>query len=130
MRLRFVHVTAEGLGPYLSSLRALERGIRYPIADGADHFTIDHGEAYHPFFSRLGEAHFLLALRGDEVVGSVAGVLRAVRAGEREVQALYLCDLKLAAQERGQGVARRLLQRGLFEIARHPRARNPLCQRE
>ncbi len=121
--MKFVHVTSDGLGPYLKSLRALEGGIRYPIADGADFFTIDHGPAYHPFFSQLGEAHFLLALQGDEVVGSIAGVLRPIDAGGRSVAALYLCDLKVAATLRGQGLARRMLQRGLLEILKHPRGR-------
>ncbi len=118
-----MHVLAEGLGPYREGLRALEASIRYPIADGADHFTIDHGAAYHPFFSNLGEAHFLLALSGDELVGSIVGVLRKVEVGAESVQALYLCDLKIDARFRGQGVARRMLQRGLWEIAKHPTAR-------
>jgi hypothetical protein len=123
MRLRFVHVTAAEIGPFVTSLRSLEASISYPIADGADAFTIDHGPEYHPFFSRLGEAHFLLALRGDDVVGSIAGVLRTVSVGAREIPSLYLCDLKLAAELRGRGTARRMLQRGLLEILRHPQGR-------
>lgn len=107
----------------MASLRALEAGIRYPIADGADHFTIDHGPAYHPFFSRLGEAHFLLAVEGGQVVGSIAGVLRPVAGGARSVPALYLCDLKLAASFRGKGLARRMLQRGVIEILKNPLGR-------
>lgn len=122
-KLRFVHVTAAELAPFVASLRELEGSISYPIADGADAFTIDHGPAYHPFFSRLGDAHFLLALRGDEVVGSIAGVLRTVSAGGRAIPSLYLCDLKLAAPLRGRGMARRMLQRGLLEIVKHPQAR-------
>src|SRR5207248_8774995 len=59
---RIIRVLAAQLGPYAASLRALEEPIRYPIADGADSFRIDHGADYHAFFSRLGEAHFLLAL--------------------------------------------------------------------
>lgn len=123
MSLRFVHVTATQIGPFVASLRSLEASISYPIADGADAFTIDHGPEYHPFFSRLGEAHFLLALRGNDVVGSIAGVLRTVSVGGREISSLYLCDLKLAAELRGRGAARRMLQVGLLEIAKHPRAR-------
>ncbi|MFV8754312.1 GNAT family N-acetyltransferase [Nannocystaceae bacterium ST9] len=121
--MRFVHVTAPELRPYVASLRALEASIQYPIADGADSFTIDHGPDYHPFFSRLGEAHFLLALEGDEVVGSIAAVLRNVSVGDRAIASIYLCDLKLAAALRGRGVARRMLRRGLIEIAKHPRGR-------
>ena len=118
-----MHVTPEQLGPWLPSMRALESGIWYPIADGADRFTIDHGPTYHPFFSGLGEAHFLLAVEGDRVVGSIAGILRPVVAGAREVLAIYLCDLKLESRLRGQGVARRMLQRGIVEILKHPRGR-------
>jgi hypothetical protein len=123
VKLRFVHVTAAEIGPFAGSLRELEASIQYPIADGADAFTIDHGPDYHPFFSRLGEAHFLLALRGDEVVGSIAGVLRTVSAGDRTIPSLYLCDLKLAVELRGGGTARRMLRRGLLEIAKHPQGR-------
>jgi hypothetical protein len=118
-----VHVTAAQIGPFVASLRELEANIHYPIADGADSFTIDHGREYHPFFSRLGEAHFLLALRGDDVVGSIAAVLRTVSVGDRAMLSLYLCDFKLAADLRGRGVSRRMLQRGLLEIVKDPRAR-------
>jgi hypothetical protein len=123
VNLRFVHVTAADILPFVVSLRELEANIHYPIADGADSFTIDHGPEYHPFFSRLGEAHFLLALRGDHVVGSIAGVLRTVSAGGRTIPSLYLCDFKLAAELRGRGAARRMLQRGLLEIVKDPRGR-------
>lgn len=71
----------------------------------------------------MGEAHFLMAVEKDEVVGSITGVLRPVFAAGREVPALYICDLKVAARLRGKGVARRLLQRGLVEILKHPRGR-------
>lgn len=121
--LRFVVAEGAGVAPYAPGLRRLEESIRYPIADGADHFFIDHGEHYHPFFSTMGQAYFLLALRGDEVVGSVAGVVRGVRAAGREVRALYLCDLKVAAAERGRGLARRMLQKGLGELLRRPELR-------
>jgi hypothetical protein len=123
LNLRFVHVTAAEIGPFVASLRELEGSIEYPIADGADAFTIEHGPVNHRFFSRLGEAHFLLALRGSDVVGSIAGVLRTVSVGGREIPSLYLCDLKLAAELRGRGTARRMLQRGLLEIAKHPQGR-------
>ena len=121
--LRFVVTEGAGVVPYAPSLRRLEESIRYPIADGADHFFIDHGEHYHPFFSTMGHAHFLLALRGDEVVGSVAGVVRDVRVAGREVRALYICDLKVAAGERGRGLARRMLQHGLGQLLRRPALR-------
>ncbi|HYH99068.1 GNAT family N-acetyltransferase [Hyalangium sp.] len=117
-RIRFVVTDANGIAPYVPELRRLEQSILYPIADGADHFFIDHGSEYHPFFSSLGEARFLLALRGDRVIGSIAGVMRPVPVSGRELRALYLCDLKVAAEERGQGLSRRLIQTGLGEVIR------------
>lgn len=121
--LRFLVTTDSAVVPFAPSLRRLEQSIRYPIADGADHFFIDHGEHYHPFFSRMGRAYFLLALRGEEVVGSVVGVVRRVQAAGREVQGLYVGDLKVARSERGNGLARRMLQRGLGELLRRPELR-------
>jgi hypothetical protein len=125
--LRFVHVTAAEIHPFVAGLRELEANIHYPIADGADSFTIDHGPDYHPFFTALGgglgEAHFLLALRGEQVVGSIGAVLRTVSAGGRTIPSLYLCDFKLVAELRGTGVTRRMLQRGLLEIVKHPLGR-------
>ncbi len=121
--LRFVVAEGAGVVPYAPGLRRLEESIRYPIADGADHFFIDHGEHYHPFFSTMGRAYFLLALRGDDVVGSVAGVVRDVRVAGRALRTLYICDLKVAAEERGRGLARRMLQTGLGELLRRPELR-------
>ncbi len=121
--MRFVLTNSSGIGPYVPELRRLEQSIRYPISDGADHFFIDHGAEYHPFFSNLGDARFLLALRGERVIGSIAGVLRPVSAAGREVRALYLCDLKVAAEERGQGLSRRLIQVGLGHVIRDPDGR-------
>lgn len=114
--VRFVLTDAGGIAPYVPELRRLEKSILYPIGDGADHFFIDHGPEYHPFFSGLGEARFLLALRGERVIGSIAGVMREVSVSGRTFRALYLCDLKVAAEERGQGLSRRLIQTGLGRV--------------
>jgi len=109
MTLRFVHARADELGPYVAGLRALEADIEYPIADGADRFRIDHGERYHPFFSEMGEAHFIVALDGERVVGTVAGVLRPACIRGRITRALYAADMKVAASHRGGGVSRKML---------------------
>ncbi|GHG62633.1 hypothetical protein GCM10012319_01450 [Comamonas sp. KCTC 72670] len=114
--VRFVMARPDTLGPYVDRLRQLEQGIHYPLADGADHFFIDHGPAYHPFFSSMGEAYFLLVLRGDTLLGSVTGVARTVARGARTVDALYLCDLKLAKEARGAGLSTRLLLEGLKHL--------------
>ena len=87
------------------AMRALEESIRYPIADGADHFFIDHGPRYHPFFSNLGEAFFLLALDGERCAGAAVGVRRVVDWCGRAVVSFYACDLKVAApMHRGSGL--------------------------
>ncbi len=114
--VRFVVARPETLGPYVERLRLLEQGIHYPLADGADHFFIDHGPEYHPFFSSMGEAYFLLALRGDALLGSVTGVARTVSHGARKRHALYICDLKLAKHARGSGLSTRLLLQGLKHL--------------
>ena len=118
MRVRLVHVPAQELAPYQEGLRRLEAGIQYPIGDGADHFWIDHGPRYADFFSGLGEAHFLLALDGEEVVGSFAAVGRFAEGAGRRVAALYGADLKIAPAHRGGALARRFVCRGLVEVFR------------
>lgn len=108
MKDRLLLTDASGLRPFARSLAALEREITYPIADGRDRFFIDHGERYSDFFTTLGDARFLLALSGDEVVGCVVGVFREARLGDRVLRAAYLCDLKVSARRRGTGLARRM----------------------
>lgn len=121
--VRFVVARPDSLGPYVERLRQLEQGILYPLADGADHFFIDHGPEYHPFFSSMGDAYFLLALRGDELLGSVTGVARRVFRGSRALDALYICDLKVAQPARGTGLSRRLIFEGLTHLFRIPALR-------
>ncbi|MFN7135580.1 MAG: GNAT family N-acetyltransferase, partial [Myxococcales bacterium] len=106
--------------PFAGGLRRLERNIVYPIADGAEHFFIDHGEDYAAFFRALGTAHFLLAHIGDELVGTFCGVERPVRIGEETLPAAYLCDLKLAHGSRGRGIPRRMGLRALQELLTDP----------
>ena len=111
--LELVLCDAAGLARYAPSLRALEREVTYPLDDGRDRFFIDHGERYHPFFSGLGDARFLLAAEGDRVLGSVAGVFRESREGGRAVPSVYLCDLKVHPSQRGTGLARTMAARAL-----------------
>lgn len=118
MTVRLVHFAAHELAPYEEGLRRLEADIRYPIGDGADHFRIDHGPRYTDFFSGLGEAHFLLALAGDEVVGTCAVVGRFAEAGGKRVATLYIADMKIAPAHRGGALARRYMYRGFVEVFR------------
>lgn len=111
--LRIVLTGAAGVTPYVAGLRRLEQQITYPIADGADHFWIDHGPSYTPFFTELGEAWFAIVLDGDEVAGNGVGILRKARALGKELVAGYGCDYKIAPTHRGTGLGRKL---GLFGL--------------
>lgn len=114
MRLTYPILEPAALGPHIKGLRAVERGILYPIADGADSFAIDHGPEYHPFFSELGDrARFMVVLDGDEVVGSAAGVWRDARMEAHTIHTLYMGDLKLAPAARGRGVPARMYWQAL-----------------
>jgi hypothetical protein len=122
--VRFAFVIPSELAPYVEGLRAIERATEYPIGDGADAFTIDHGEAYHPFFSALGhDPCFLLALDGDRVVGGVVGMYRDVRIRGRMVKAVYGADWKLAPEHRGLGVARQMVTWGMGRVFSDPAMR-------
>lgn len=121
MSLELRHVEAHALAPYVDDLRALERDVSYPIDDGSDRFVLSHGEAYHPFFSAMGEAHFVIALEQGRVVGCIAAVRKRVRAATGDVDAVYLGDLKVAPAWRGSGVPARMLFFALKVWARSPR---------
>jgi hypothetical protein len=121
-RLRFEMLSADEIGPLVPQLRALERLTTYPIEGGADRFYIDHGDDYHPFFSCMGEALFLVVFRGERVIGVGAGVGRdAVGRGGRSIRVGYVADLKLLPEERGRGVARRFFFHSLRRLITTPR---------
>lgn|GEM_PF-718999 len=121
MTPRFLFLRASEVGPYVEGMRAIERATEYPIADGADGFTIDHGAAYTPFFTGLGrDARFIVALEGDRVVGCVAGVARDVRVLGRDTYALYGADWKIARDRRGTGLSRRMMFWGFSLMFRQP----------
>ncbi len=121
MSLRFLFLPATEIGPYAEGLRAIERVQEYPIADGADAFTIDHGDDHGAFFTRLGnDARFVLALDGDRVLGGVAGVVRNVRVAGRMVTAIYGADWKIARELRGGRASRQMMAWAFSLIWRHP----------
>lgn len=121
MTLRVLHLSPGALGPWAARLGALERDISYPIDDGRDRFVLDHGLAYHPFFSGQGDAHFLLAVDEDALVGCIVGVRKPIETPTGPVESVYLADLKVATPWRGRGVPARLLTSALGLWARSPR---------
>ncbi|HEY2744577.1 MAG TPA: GNAT family N-acetyltransferase [Polyangia bacterium] len=114
MSVRIEVVTADGLRPYLAQLQELEAEIKYPIGDGSDHFTIDHGPEYHAFFAGLGAPMFMIAVDGDELVGIFAGIERSARSAGAVVKTVYGADFKLAARVRGSGLSRRMIWKGFL----------------
>lgn len=117
MSLRTVRCDAASLAPWVPQLRALEAAIEYPLDDGNDRFTLDHGQSYHGFFSAMGESHFGLTLDAGRVVASLAAVeKRVVLTGHPPVRALYLGDFKAAPTHRGGVGTRPLVARALREL--------------
>lgn len=122
MKLHTRIVGAAALGPYVAGLRRLEADISYPIEDGRRRFSIDHGPDYHPFFSEMGEASFLVATSADgAVAGCLACVAKPARVGARALATAYLADLKIDPALRGRGVGRSLLTRALGHAFAAPR---------
>ena len=114
MSVRIEVVGPDGLRPYLADLRRLEAAIKYPIGDGSDHFTIDHGDTYDAFFSGLGAAMFMIAVDGDELVGVFAGIERTARCDGATVKTVYGADFKLAERVRGGSLSRRMIWKGFL----------------
>ena len=88
-------------------IAAIEKAVTYPLGD--DFFHIDHGPDYFAFFRRMGRLAYLVAERGDEVLGMLAAVRRELP-GEAGGPAWYVGDLKVADRGRGLFLARRLLR--------------------
>ena len=72
-----------------------------------------HGERYATFFERMGDAHFLLALDGDEVVGTFAGVGKWAESAGRRIPTVYGADWKIAPAWRGGRLAPKFLTTGI-----------------
>jgi hypothetical protein len=111
MTVRLMHLVGAQIDAFQRGMSALEDGIEYPIIDDA--FTISHGDHYNAFFAGLGEPHYIVAHDDGHVVGSLCAVARSVRYDGRALNAIYLCDFKVAKRYRGGGLTRRMLRRCL-----------------
>lgn len=105
--MELLHLRPDELAPYAPGLCALEAAIRYPVGED-DHFAIDHGADYHPFFSEMGDAHFMVGVDGDRVFASLAGVFRAATIGPRRISTVYLGDFKIDREYRGRQLGRKM----------------------
>lgn len=106
----------------VAALRALEASITYPLDDGQDAFTLDHGAAYHSFFSEQGAAYFLCAFDGlrGPLVGSGVGIFKPASLDGVSFPTVYLCDVKVAAAHRGRGISHRIHGEALARAAITP----------
>ena len=116
-----LHLTPSQLAPWAPKLAALEREVPYPVDICSERFVLRHGPQYHEFFSSMGDAHFLLAVHGDELIGCIVAVLKPVRTPGGDVPAVYFGDLKVADAWRGRLVPARLMFTAVSEWARSPR---------
>ncbi len=101
--------------PYIDDLHELEQHMVYPV-DESDNFIISHGSHYHPFFSDLGAAKFLLLKEKSKVQGILAGVWRTIDIQQQQARALYLGDLKLAPHLRGKNLVVNMIWHGIKQL--------------
>ena len=110
MKLQYHIVDENGIAPYISELRSIEKKIEYPLDDGNNDFFIDHGEQYSPFFTQQGhKTRFLIIKNGNEVIGSVAAVWKKIFTKKKFYNCLYASDLKLKLDYRSKGVVKNFL---------------------
>ncbi|MBN9417654.1 MAG: N-acetyltransferase [Candidatus Eremiobacteraeota bacterium] len=82
------------------ALLEFERQFTYPLGAN-DSFSISHGPDYVTFFQAIGEATVLVIEEEGRVLGTLAAVVRELRAPGGEVQRVaYLADLKLGREVR------------------------------
>lgn len=113
------------LDPWREALHALEASISYPLDDqGHQRFTIDHGADYEGFFSRRGDARFLIASDDEAgLLGTMAGCWHKAQLGDRALKALYLGDLKLSPSARGQRLVHKMAAYALYSLFTQRRLR-------
>lgn len=71
-----------------------EESFRYPLGNSGS-FSISHGDDYGRFFRAMGKSRLYLACHQGEIVGSLAMVQRPLNFNGRNVNSLYIGDLKI-----------------------------------
>ena len=112
--INFEIVTAEQLMRYPKPLEEIEASITYPIDNGNDYFTINHGNNYAAFFANMGTARFLITKSNTQAIGIMAGVWKNTLYNNKAVTSLYLADKKLKPEFRGQNITVRMINHALW----------------
>lgn len=92
------------------ALEEFEAEFSYPL--GADEsFRISHGEDYSLFYRAMGPSRTFVAMRENEVLGTVSASLRTVRitANEDPLRIMYIGDLKVKSSAKASRAAYLLL---------------------
>lgn len=96
-----LHYLRQAPPPHLArALLEFEGQFTYPLGAN-DSFSISHGPDYVTFFQAIGEATVLVIEEEGRVLGTLAAVVRDLRAPDGQVQKVaYLADLKLGREVR------------------------------
>ncbi len=112
--MRLVLLNPSSTPALAGALAHFEAGFTYPLG-ATQRFGVRHGSDYSLFFRAMGQAHCIVALDGEHVLGTIAIVLRDIVAPDGQIRvAAYLGDLKITPAARGGRV--------LIQLARHAAA--------
>ncbi|MBI3632563.1 MAG: hypothetical protein HY225_03885 [Candidatus Vogelbacteria bacterium] len=98
---------------YQQSLEDLEKEFSYPLSGGRS-FKISHGSDYKAFFDQMGEAQFILAHDGNDLVAVMTATYKDIMIGGEVRKALYLADLKVRSSHRGKILGLRMYWRSFL----------------
>jgi hypothetical protein len=109
MKYEFKILDKEQIKIYVSQFREIEKYIEYPLEDGENTFTIDHGLDYHTFFSQQGhKSRFIAIKNNDRVIGTLAVVWKTIQIIDKNYTAIYFSDLKLDFKYRKKRIIHKL----------------------
>jgi len=110
MNLSFKICDENSVLSYVEDLKSIEKKILYPLENGNESFRIDHGDKYTPFFTNQGyKSRFLIIKESDTVIGGLVGVWKKTTLNKNKLNILYIADLKLKKEYRGNGIIKKSL---------------------